>query len=99
MRSYRVTPRARDDIKSIGIYTQQKWGRVQRSQYLKQLEQRFEWLAQYPLLGKYRADIAEGFYSYLHREHVVFYRITPDFIDIIGVVHQEMDTANYFNNS
>ena len=48
MRNYRVTPRARDDINDIGRYTQQKWGKLQRNKYLKQLEQRFDWLAENP---------------------------------------------------
>ncbi|WP_062067690.1 type II toxin-antitoxin system RelE/ParE family toxin [Cellvibrio sp. OA-2007] len=94
---YRVTPRARDDLKSIGLYTQQKWGRLQRNKYLKQLEQRFEWLAENPLLGRNRSDIGAGFYSFPQAEHVVFYRCGLEVIEIIGVLHQEMDVMHYFS--
>jgi len=45
MAKYRVTPRAEDDLKNIGRYTQQHWGRIQRNAYLKNLENRFSWLA------------------------------------------------------
>ncbi|MEY4589031.1 MAG: hypothetical protein RL497_1107 [Pseudomonadota bacterium] len=81
MRPYRVTPRARDDLNNIGRYTLQQWGRNPRNLYLKQLETRFEWLSENPLLGKHRTDIAEGFYSFPQGEHVVFYLIRDEGID------------------
>lgn len=99
MRKYRVTLRARDDLKNIGRYTLQQWGKNQRNLYLKQLETRFEWLSESPLLGKHRTDIQEGFYSFPQSEHVVFYLIRIEGIDIIGVPHKEMDILNYFTLS
>jgi toxin ParE1/3/4 len=64
MEKYRVTPRAEEDLKSIGRYTQQHWGKTQRSTYLKNLENRFNWLAKSPAHGRHRTDIAEGYYSF-----------------------------------
>lgn len=97
MTNYRVTPRARDDLKNIGRYTEQKWGKLQRNKYLKQLESRFEWLAENPMLDKSRTDIEEGFYSYPQAEHIVFYRYRLEVIEIIGMLHQEMDVLHYFS--
>ncbi|WP_049630152.1 type II toxin-antitoxin system RelE/ParE family toxin [Cellvibrio sp. pealriver] len=97
MTNYRVTPRAKDDLKSIGRYTEQKWGKLQRNKYLKQLEQRFEWLAENPLLGKSRLELCNGIYSFPQAEHVVFYRCNAGMVEIIGVLHQEMDVLNYFS--
>lgn len=97
MTNYRVTPCARDDLKNIGRYTEQKWGKLQRNKYLKQLESRFEWLAENPLLGRSRSDVGEGFYSYPQAEHIVFYRCGLEVIEIIGVLHQEMDVLHYFS--
>lgn len=71
-------------------------GKNQRNIYLKQLEARFEWLLVNPLLGKHRTDIQEGFYSFPQGEHVVFYLIRSEGIDIIGVPHKEMDILGYF---
>lgn len=92
----RVTPRAREDLKNIGRYTEQTWGKTQRNHYLKRIEARFHWLAQNPLAGKHRADICEGYYSFPEGPHIVFYLIGPHSIDIIGVPHKEMDTLSYF---
>ena len=93
---YRVTPRARDDLKNIGRYTDQTWGKAQRNVYLKEIETGFQWLAENPLVGKHRTDICEGYFSFPQGQHVVFYLIGDNFIDIIGIPHKEMDTISYF---
>jgi toxin ParE1/3/4 len=58
MPGYRVTPRALEDLKNIGRYTEQQSGRHQRNSYLKALEKRFG--AENPKSGKHRKDVAEG---------------------------------------
>ncbi|MFV1984538.1 MAG: type II toxin-antitoxin system RelE/ParE family toxin [Thiohalomonadales bacterium] len=93
---YRITPRALDDLKNIGRYTEQNWGKVQRDLYLKNLEKRFNWLADSPGLGKHRPEINKDFYSYPQGMHVVFYLLHTDYIDIIGVPHKDMDIISYF---
>ena len=96
MPKFRITPRAREDLRNIGHYTEQQWGKMQRNIYLKNLEKRFAWLTDNPLLGKHRTDIAEGFYCFPQGEHVVFYLINSDGIDIIGIPHKEMDIISHF---
>ncbi len=96
MPGYRITPRAQDDLKKIGRYTEHQWGKQQRNTYLKALEKRFNWLAENPKLGKHRPDIADGYYSFPQGGHVVFYLIREKGIDIIGVPHKEMDIISYF---
>jgi toxin ParE1/3/4 len=53
MAKYRVTPRAEEDLKSIGRHTQQYWGRAQRNVYLKNLKNRFFWLVENPTHGRH----------------------------------------------
>lgn len=96
MYSFRITPRARDDIKSIARYTERHWGKTQRNIYLRDLESRFVWLAKNPLLGKKRSDITEGYYSFPQGEHVVFYLIGQQGIEFIGIPHKEMDVISCF---
>ena len=98
MKKYRITPRARDDLKNIGRYTEQHWGTTQRNAYLKELEARFEWLAANPRTGRHRSEIHEGYFSFPQGEHVVFYLIARSYIDIIGIPHKEMDILSYFSD-
>ena len=96
MSEFSITPRARDDLKNIGRYTERQWGRSQRNSYLEDFEKRFRWLAENPRLGKHRVDIAEGYYSYPQGQHVIFHLISPGCIEIIGIPHKEMDILSYF---
>jgi toxin ParE1/3/4 len=64
---------------------------------LKNIEARFLWLAKNPLMGKHRIDISEGYYSFPEGQHVVFYLIGSNSIDIIGIPHKAMDTISYFH--
>ena len=93
----RVTPRARDDLKNIGRYTERTWGKTQRNRYLKGFEKRFKWLAENPLLGRHRKDISDTYYSFPEGQHVVFYLFDSETIDIIGVPHKDMDMISYFS--
>jgi len=68
MPNFKITPRARDDLKKIGRYTQRQWGKSQRNTYL----------------------------SYPQGQHVIFYLIGQGYIEIVGVVHKEMDIVSYF---
>lgn len=96
MPGFRVTPRARDDVKSIGRYTQQQWGKAQRNVYLLDLEKRFHWLAEHPQFGKHRTDVADGYFSFPQGQHVIFYLIGKEGIEIVGGVHKAMDIVAYF---
>jgi toxin ParE1/3/4 len=93
---FRVTPRAEEDLINIGRYTMQQWGIEQRDKYLRELDGRFQWLADNPKLGKARLDIEEGYYCYLQGSHLIFYQIQSQCIDILGVPHKSMDLINYF---
>jgi len=91
MACYKVTPAAKADLKSIARYTQHKWGRKKRNQYLSALDNRFSWLADDPQLGKCRDEVKTGYRSYPEGLHVIFYRIVKGSIEILGVLHQNMD--------
>lgn len=95
--SFRITPRAAQDMRNIARYTLQTWGRKQRDTYLRALDRRFSWLAENPKLGKPRPEIKKGYYSYPQGSHVIFYLVRESGIDIIGVPHQRMDVINYFS--
>ena len=97
MLDFRITPRARDDLLNIARYTLRIWGKQQREIYLRNLDERFQWLAENPRLGKSRPDVQEGYYSFPQGSHLVFYIIRDDGIDIIGIPHQNMDILNYFS--
>jgi toxin ParE1/3/4 len=93
---YDLTPRAEQDLNDIALYTIQKWGAAQMETYLRQLEERFRWLAENPALGHLRKDVHPGYRSWPQGRHVNFYVRQADRIAIIGVPHRAMDIGAYF---
>ena len=88
---YRLTPRAVADLDAIADYTLETWGLEQLGSYLQSLNRRFDWLSEHPLAGRERNDVHPGYRSYPEGRHVIFYLVSDDHIDIIGIPHKSMD--------
>lgn len=93
---YRIRQTVESELEAIWSYSFAHWGPEQADKYLHDLFSRFAWLANNPKAGKQRDDINPGYYSFPEGTHVVFYVITPEGVDIIGVPHQSMDWLRYF---
>ena len=94
---YSLRQQAEADLESIWLYSYQEWGVEQADQYLRSLLSRFSWLSENPRLGKQRADVKPGYYCFPEGMHLIFYKMTKNGIDIIGVPHQNMDILSYFD--
>jgi len=90
---YRLTPRAVADLDAIADYTIDKWGADQLERYLGLLVQRFEWLCENPLAGRERNEVHPGYRCFPEGSHIVFYLVSGDHIDIIGIPHKSMDVG------
>ena len=96
--SYRVTPTAKAHLNDIADYTLQEFGSGQMETYLRALFSRFEWLSKNPLLGKARDEIFGNLRSYREGAHIIFYRISGKFIDIVAILHRSRDVDRFFGN-
>ena len=96
--SYRVTPTAKTHLNDIAEYTLQEFGSEQMEVYLRALFSRFEWLSENPRLGKARNEIFGNLRSYREGAHVIFYRISGTFIDIVAILHRSRDVDRFFGN-
>lgn len=96
MTGFRLTPRAAGDLIAIALWTLRRWGAARMEDYLRSLNDRFHWLALNPLAGRARDDVREGYRSFPHGQHVVFYVFQAEAIAIIGIPHQAMDIGNVF---
>ncbi|WP_420722477.1 type II toxin-antitoxin system RelE/ParE family toxin [Hwanghaeella sp. LZ110] len=91
MPSYRVTKKAQSDIREIGLYTQQQWGKEQRRAYLQGMEARFERLADSPLLAAERGEFDPPVRIHPYEKHLIVYTAQEDGILIVRVLHESMD--------
>lgn len=88
---FRLTPRAAADLDEIADYTFEEWGPAQMEDYLRSLNKRFEWLARNAFAGRERDDVHPGYRSFPEGSHIIFYIISDEYVDIIGIPHKSME--------
>ena len=86
----RFSRRAEADLLSIADYTLRKWGRVQASDYLDELETCCRMLAENPSMGRLCDEIRSGLRRHEHAKHVLFYRQERGGILICRILHERM---------
>jgi toxin ParE1/3/4 len=91
----RISALAQTDLKNIGRYTAQQWGIEQRNDYLLRFDERFKVLSANPKMGHCCDEIREGYRHFREGEHVIFYCLTEKTLDIIRVLHKNMDIEKY----
>jgi toxin ParE1/3/4 len=100
MKPFALTRKALDDLRSIAIYTEDRWGREQRNLYLKQFEDAFHLLAGSPALGTACDDIQSGYRKFPQGSHIIFFKSGSSCaIEIVRVLHQSMDVAAQINGA
>lgn len=96
-RKFKLTLQAKKDLRGIWRYTYREWGEQQAHTYLQNFNNRFEWLADKPKMGKHRPDIKNGYFCFPQGRHLIFYRLQSEYIEIIGIPHKSMDIQNFFD--
>lgn len=96
LKTYKITLIAEQDLIGIYTYTLQKWGVVKAEKYIKNLYDRFNWLADNPMLGINQEAIKIDYRSYFEGSHSIFYLIDKKSIEIIGIIHQNEDVNKRF---
>ena len=98
MARYRLSVRARSEIADIARYTESRWGRDQRNEYLAALRDRLDLLATHPEQGMSRESLRAGYRSIAFRSHVIFFRAVRP-IEIARVLHKRMDPAKHLGGA
>jgi toxin ParE1/3/4 len=71
--------------------------RAQADSYITAVSKRLQWLAQQPQTDKHRPDIEHGYYCFPQSQHLIFYLIRDNAIDIIGIPHRSMEIGIIFD--
>ena len=85
--------RAREDLFNIWLYIAEDGGEARADRYLRRLNDVISLLAQQPILGRARHEIAKGIRSFVAESHVLLYLVVEDGIDLIRVLHGSQDIA------
>ena len=94
---YSLSPLARLDLEDIWTYTRKQWSRRQADTYIREMLAAFTELAQGSRIGMSAEDIRPGYLKYLIGAHIIFYRRSSASIEVIRVLHQNMDIPARLN--
>ncbi|KPQ28305.1 MAG: Plasmid stabilization system protein [Marinobacter excellens HL-55] len=91
MPNFKLSRKAKADLKSIAINTERKWGRDQRNHYILRFDQCFYLLGENPNLGQTCDEISLGYRNYRQGSHIIFYRLASENgVEIIRILHKRM---------
>jgi toxin ParE1/3/4 len=97
MAKFKLTNKAVEDLSAIWQYTCDTWSERQADKYYLLLIKSCEELAASPKLGKSYNEIAPGILGFLAYRHLIFFRkISDKEIEVIRILHGQMDLKNKF---
>lgn len=85
-----LTPRAQEDLDDIWDFSAERWGEDRADGYVRGLWAGIRSIADDPRRG-HSCDVRDGYFQYSVGRHVLFFKLKPDGVDIIRILHQSMD--------
>lgn len=84
-----LRPEAEIDIDGVADFTIARWGREQARTYVAALRADIASLAHFPL--RYPAHRSTKFRKMISGQHLVFYLVETEIIDVVRIVHVSRD--------
>ncbi|MFD1157714.1 type II toxin-antitoxin system RelE/ParE family toxin [Roseovarius aestuarii] len=95
MKRLRLSREALNDLDEIWDYTAETWGPDQANRYLEDLRSVIEELPEGKTVSQGAEDTLPGARKVFRGRHVVFFRDSIETIDVIRVLHQQMDAGRW----
>lgn len=86
-----LNPAAEQDLSDIFDYSADTWGTDRAVAYLRMLQAAIERLLRFPELGRSAEAVAPGLRILSAGSHIVIYRLLPETVVVIRILHQRMD--------
>lgn len=93
------TPAAIQDLDGIWDYTFDKWGPAQAERYLRMIQDTVVGLGAGTQRSLSAQDIRDGYRKALVGMHVLFFREAADTIQIVRILHQQMDLSAHLGDA
>ena len=97
--NYKISKQAEIDLENIWLYTFEEWSLEQADYYLDLIIDEIEYISENPKTGKDYNDVRKGYFRSRVKSHFIFYRINikEEIVEIIRILHQQMDTESHIN--
>ena len=99
MLEFRFSIRARDDLRDIGAYSVEKWGKARASSYLDQLEDGCALVARNPGMATTCDDVRPGYRRMPEGSHVLFFKLDERGLLVVRVLHKRMRPELHIEDS
>ena len=98
--TFKISNEAQSDLENIWLYTFETWSIEQADRYIELIVDEIEYLADNPKTGKDFSSVRKGYFSSKVKFHFIFYKINQkgELIEIIRILHQQMDIENRLND-
>ncbi len=98
MHKIRLARTAENDLEEIWLYTVSQWSLEQADKYTALIEKSMRLLLENPYLGKPRPDVKKGYRALHVEKHLIFYRVSDEYIDVLGIPHIRMDAKSHLED-
>ncbi|HXQ14196.1 MAG TPA: type II toxin-antitoxin system RelE/ParE family toxin [Caulobacteraceae bacterium] len=88
-----VAEGAKADLREIRAFSREQWGREQAKAYVELIISRFAWLMLNARRGARADQLIVGVRRVNVRRHAILYLEHADSIEVLRVLHQQMDFA------
>ena len=92
----RLSPLAEADLEEIWLYTFRQWSLEQADKYHHGIMAAIEGLASGRIVWQ-RTDVREGYWKYKAGLHVVYFRCSGGYLDVIRILHGRMDVDTHLS--
>jgi toxin ParE1/3/4 len=90
-----LSPLAQADLDGIWNHTVAQWDEAQAQAYILGLDASMKLLAENPRMGRSIDDIRKGYFKFPAASHILIYRLTPDAIEFMRILHNRMDVERH----
>lgn len=95
MNRFILSEAAKNDLQEIYDFGIFKFGHSQAAKYLEGIQVGIEKISKNPDIGRRRNEIKLELFSFPYGSHIIFYRILPDRIRIVRVLHGRRDLPKH----
>lgn len=96
--SFVITKKAVSDLEEIWLYTVEKWSVEQADRYYNLLFDEINFICKNSTAGKSMEHVRKGYRASKVKSHLIFYRVVNNTIEVIRILHEQMDIENRLND-
>ena len=94
MAKYIFSQKAISDLNGIWDYTFETWSEEQADKYYNIIIRQVDDISKNPDLGRKFDEVDDNLLGFRIEKHVIFYQINENNIEIIRILHAQMDFKN-----